>query len=94
MKKENFIQVSKNMVKEYINRYVKKEQPIEIDEIEIIDFKEGDNGFKILLVICDSDDKFYGVTYDHLKDEIHSYIFREDELRVIGRKEIMYEENS
>ena len=92
MKKEDFIQVSKNMVKEYIDRYVKNDRSTKIEDIEMIDFQEGSDGFKILLVTEDSGDKFYGVTYDRLRDELHSYIYREDEIRVIGRREFMYEE--
>ena len=91
MKKGAFINVSKRMVREYHNRYMVNEdiQKTFARDVEVIEFQEDSDKYKILMVVPNYPDIFYGVTYDIVNDKLHSYIYNNDGFRVIGRRERM-----
>lgn len=89
MKKGEFIYTSKRMLKEYINRYVNKEngKRITVHDVLVIGFHDESDMYRILLSVPTSEDLFYGVTYDKSKDELYSYIYRKTGKKLFGRKE-------
>ena len=91
MKKGEFINVSKRMVKEYFNRYIDNPgdiRKITSKDVVVIDFRDEPNVYRVILVTMTSESLFYGVTYYKDTDEIHSYIYEKIEDRIKGRKEI------
>ena len=92
MKREKFIQTSKNMVKEYFNRYIAIGDIIKTirkEDIVVFKFYESPENYRVLLVTPETFGFYYGVTYDKSTDKINSYIYEIDNLRTIGRKEIL-----
>ena len=90
MKANKFIQMSKNMVKEYFNRYVAASdniRKITDEDIMTVRFQEDPDKYQIMLTVITDDDIYYMVTYDRSTDEIYSYICGQDGLRILGRKE-------
>lgn len=85
MKREEFIDVSIRMVKEYCNRYV-TEYTLKTDDIKTIKFEDKENRFTIILITPYSNKIFYEVTYDKLKKGIRSYIYRNDGQSVVGKE--------
>lgn len=88
MKKGEFIRTSKRMVKEYYNRYIAKDymRKIMVGDIEVIDFVDDKNNYRIILSTLTWDNRFYGVTYNKHSKELHSYIYESDDFRVIGKE--------
>lgn len=93
MKKGEFIQVSKMMVKESFNRHIcdtSKTEKISANDVEVIGFHEDPNGYKILLQTPISDGLYYGVSYDINTDNLNSYTYKKVGKRVNGRKNKFY----
>ncbi|MBR6641156.1 MAG: hypothetical protein IKL08_03065 [Clostridia bacterium] len=76
MKVGEFIDISKRMVKEYVNRYLIEDdsQKITKNEVVVMDFDETPDSYEILLTTIDMGELSYGVTYDKHEDKIHSRI--------------------
>lgn len=91
MKKCEFINLSKRMVKEYYNRYSNGPDgfwKIRTSNVIVIDFQDEPDTYRVLLVTI-PETLFYGVTYYKNTDKIHSYIYESVEDRIKGRKEII-----
>ena len=79
MNKEQLINVSKNMVKEYFNRYIDKEHPITEDDIEVAGFKNNSATLWLLLSVPSSDMKLkYEVSYSKKTGQLHTGILGKD----------------
>lgn len=93
MNKEEFVNVSKRMVKEYFNRYIIDDEDEEIREqdVQIISLGDTDEYYKITLTTPDLENLYYGVTYDKATKKLHSFIYEKDGFRILGRKEIVNE---
>lgn len=92
MKKEEFIDVSERMVKEYFNRYVvptNNFQKITVEDVEILAFEEKPDSYKTILTVPNTDDTVYGVTYDKTANKVHSYIYNNDGFRKLDVSEDM-----
>lgn len=79
MKTGNIIRLSKRMVIEYINRYVKKTKDDEkatYKDVHIIGFHDEPEDHRVLIYSPITDDLYYEVTCDKDTDEMHSYIYR------------------
>lgn len=88
MKKGEFLNISKRMVKEYFDRYVRKGnvQTIKVSEVEVIGYDEDDNNYRAILITPGSDELYYGTTYYKETGKIHSYIYKKVGKRVNGKK--------
>lgn len=84
MNKEDFIDVSKRMVKEYLSRYLGEE--INIDDVQLIKFHDEPSIYKTLLIAPYSDEIYYEVVYDKDSEQLRSYIYKNDGFRVVGKK--------
>ena len=90
MKKGEFINVSKRMVKEYFNKYVAGKDGIEkisLSDVCVVGFSHIDGNYKILLSTPISDGLYYRVTYDKNTDELSSS-FVETSSKSYFKKEI------
>lgn len=79
MKKGEFINVSKRMVKEYFNKYVVGKDGIEkisCCDICVVGFSHVDGNYKILLSTPITDDVYYKVIYDKESDELKSTLVK------------------
>lgn len=76
MKKSEFIDVSKRMVKEYVNRYIIKndEEKITKFEVVVMNFNDNPDSYEILLTTIDMGELSYIVIYDKVKDKIYSSV--------------------
>lgn len=83
MKKGDFISVSKRMVKEHYNRYVIKEgeSKLKINEVHVVNFRDDNGDYRIVLTTAYVDGMYYEVTYDSEYGEIDSMILKERKLR-------------
>lgn len=91
MKKGEFINLSKRMVREYYNRYSNGPDgfwKIRTSNVIVLDFQDEPDIYRILLVTI-PETLFYGVTYYKGEDRIHSYIYENVDNRIIGKKEII-----
>lgn len=88
MKKGEFINISKRMVKEYFNRYVDKENTIKRRHVLIHECTEYNNTYSVILKILGRDKTFYGVTYHKDTNEFDSYIYKSINDKVIIGKVI------
>lgn len=88
MKKGEFLNISKRMVKEYFDRYVQKGdiQTIKASDIEVIGFNEDDDNYRAILITPGSDELYYGTTYYKQTDKIHSYVYKKVGKRMNGKK--------
>lgn len=86
MEKGEFITVCKRMVREYFNRYVKKENTrnIVLNDVRVIDFRDRPNDYKVLLTTWTSD-LYFGVTYYKDTNKIRSYIYKKVGTRLYGK---------
>lgn len=85
MKKQEFINLSKNMVKEYVNAF-SEERKVLIKNVYVIGFHDTPDNYRILLSIEATDDFFYEVVYDKNKKGIHSYVFKQTGNRIVGKR--------
>lgn len=88
MKKGEFIRISKNMVKEYYNRYINTTGDVKkltSRDVLVIDFQGAPDIYRILLVTMTPDTLYYGVTYYKDTDKLHSYIYENVDNKIIGR---------
>lgn len=93
MNKQDFINVSKRMVKEYFNKYVAEKEGIKelsLSDIYVVGFNSVEGNYKILLSTPVSDGVYYKVTYNKEKDELKSstvktfdkrYVYKEHKVR-------------
>lgn len=74
MKVGEFIDVSKRMVKEYVNRYVIQNEIEKItkNEIVVINFSNDTDSYEILLTTMGFGDLSYSVRYDKKEDKLYS----------------------
>ena len=74
MKVGEFIDVSKRMVKEYVNRYVIQNEIEKItkNEIVVINFSNDIDSYEILLTTMGFGDLSYSVRYDKKEDKLYS----------------------
>ena len=86
MKKGEFINIAKRMVKEYFNRYVDKENIIKKIDVKVNKFVEEENVYRIILDTPGRDDTFYGVTYHKDTGEFNSFIYKKIDDNTIGAK--------
>lgn len=93
MNKEEFVNVSKRMVKEYFNRYIidNEDEEIRENDIQVISLGDTPEQYKITLTTPDLENLYYGITYDKNTKKLHSFIYEKDGFRVLGRKERMYD---
>ena len=90
MKKGEFINVSKRMVKEYFNIYVAGKDGVEkitLRDICVVGFTHIDGNYKILLSTPISDGIYYKVTYDKELDELSSAFVKTENKRYF-RKDV------
>lgn len=90
MKKGEFINVSKRMVKEYFNIYVAGKDGIEtitLRDICVVGFSHIDGNYKILLSTPISDGVYYKVTYNKDSDELYSSFVKTENKRYF-RKDV------
>lgn len=76
MKIGEFIDISKRMVKEYVNRYLVEDdsQKITKHEVVVMDFDDTPESYEILLTTIDMGELSYGVTYDKHEGKMYSRI--------------------
>ena len=78
MNKDELVNVSKNMVKEYHNRYVNKyfnvTKPITVDNVEVIGYHDDQTTMWVLLTVPTSDELKYEVSYSKKTGQIHSFV--------------------
>lgn len=88
MKKGEFLNISKRMVKEYFDRYVQKGdiQTLKVSDVEVIGFDEDDDNYRAILITPDSDELYYGTTYYKETDKMHSYVYKKVGKRTNGKK--------
>lgn len=93
MNKEEFLNVSKRMVKEYFNRYIVDDEDDEIrdEDVQVVIFDDTSDSYKATLTTPDLDNLYYGVTYDKNKKQLYSFIYEKDGFRVLGKKERTHE---
>lgn len=90
MKKGEFLNISKRMVKEYFDRYIQEKgdiQTIKASEVEVIGFSEDDDNYRAILIAPGSDELYYGTTYYKNTDKLHSYIYTKVGKRTNGKKD-------
>ena len=87
MNKEEFVNVSKRMVKEYFNRYIAEDEDEEIRErdIQIIMLGDTPEHYKATLTTPDLENLYYGVTYDKKTKKLHSFIYEKEGFRILGK---------
>ena len=87
MNKEEFVNISKRMVKEYFNRYILDDDDYELKEqdIQVIMLGDTDECYKITLTTPDLENLYYGVTYDKKTKKLHSFIYEKEGFRVLGK---------
>ena len=86
MKKGEFINIAKKMVKEYFNRYIDKENIIRKIDVKVNNFVDDENVYTIMLDIPDRSDVFYVVTYHKDTGEFNSFIYKKIDDNTIGAK--------
>lgn len=89
MKKGEFISVSKNMVRQYLSRYVIKTgdvQKIKMSDIEVIGFHEDEDSYRILLTATASNDLYFGATYYKNTNKFNSYTYKKVGKKINGKK--------
>lgn len=86
MEKGEFITVSKRMVREYFNRYVKEvgARNIVLNDVRVIDFRDRTDNYKVLLTTWTSD-LYFGVTYYKDTNKIRSYMYKKVGTRFYGK---------
>lgn len=84
MKKQEFINVSKNMVAEYINTF--GENKISMRDVYVVGFHDTPENYRILLSTQASDEFYYEVIYKKDTKGIHSYVYRKAGKRIIGKR--------
>lgn len=90
MTQGKIISLSKRMVKEHFNRHVVRTDDVKkitVKDVNVMNFEDKPDSYKLILSVLDVDKLYYGITYDKNKDEVHSYIYEKDDFRLIGRKE-------
>lgn len=87
MKKGEFISVAKNMVTEYFNVFVDKEDlKISVNDICVVGFHDTPESYRIILSTPRSDDFFYEVVYDKNTKGLYSYAYRKVGKRIVGKR--------
>lgn len=89
MKKGEFIRISKRMVKEYFNRYIcelNSVKKISVNDVEVVGFSNESDSYRLILQTPDSDDLYYGVTYNKDTDTLYSYTYKKVGRRINGKK--------
>lgn len=96
MKKGEFIYTSKRMVREYFNRYVNKtDKPkITLNDIRVVDFRNKQDNYKVLLTTLHQDNLYYGVTYYKDTNKMRSYIYKKLKRGFRGKTKLMEGENN
>ena len=89
MKKQEFINLSKNMVAEYINAFTDKEnidRKITMKDVYPVGFHDTPENFRMILSVLGSDDFYYEVIYKKDTKGIYSYVYRQVGKRIIGKR--------
>ena len=87
MNKEEFINISKRMVKEYFNRYIidNTDDEIKDSDVQVVIFDDTSDHYKTTLTTPDLENLYYGVTYDKRTQKLYSFIYEKDGFRVLGK---------
>lgn len=87
MKKQEFISLSKNMVKEYLNVFNDKTgQILSVLDVQVEGFHDTPENYRILLSVPSADGFYYEVIYDKKTTGVHSYVFKKAGKRIVGKK--------
>lgn len=83
MKKGEFISTSRRMVKEYVNRYILKDDHITADEITLIGFSNIEGNLKCVMYSSRTPEIVYKITYNKENDEISSELIKKNGFRTL-----------